>query len=266
MAFKTLKKKFKSWSNSRWGDYARCPAYAHYKHIQKLPEPKHPAMARGIAVANMEEDFFKGKLKTLPVWPSKNKVESADPGSAKWTGNVAQAKRDGIAIHPNLAPLFKAIKKASGLIVEENWGFDVNWEQVDYFDWDNCWLRVKVDVGWTVSKGKKLIVHLRDNKTGKYSEYQIEDYMRQLRIYAAAAATMYPDADEIHVGLHFTDLGIEYPEAGPLVITRAEALKFQKEWSKTVKPMFNDTRFDPTPNNKCKWCHYRKDNGGPCKF
>ena len=267
--FKTLKKKFTSWSNSRWNDYAQCPARAHYKHIQKLPEPKSGYMDRGIEIAKMEEDFFKGKTKTLPVWPHNDKVVSIDmvPDDPttwpKWNGVVATAKKLGLAIHPKIAPLLKAAKKQKDMFCEENWGFNNKWVPCDYFDWNNCWLRVKVDVGWGAMTND--VVHLRDNKTGKYSEYEIEKYMEQLRLYSAAGAARFPHAKEFHVQLWFTDLGVAYPEQ-PLVITRKEALALQKKFTKQVQPMFNDTRFDPTPNNKCRWCHFRKENGGPCKF
>lgn len=266
--FKTKPRKFTSWSNSRWNDYAQCPARAHYKHIQKLPEPKSGYMDRGIQIAQMEEDFFKGICKTLPVWPTGAKVESKnmvpdDPSTwPQWEGNVAKAKREGLAIHPLVAPLLKAAKKEPDLFCEENWGFDKAWNVVDYFDWNNCWLRVKVDVGWGTD-GE--VAHLRDNKTGKYSDYEVEKYMEQLRLYAAAGAARFPNVKEFHVQLWFTDLGMVYPEQ-PMVITRAEAVKLQKSFSRQVAPMFNDTRFDPTPNNKCRWCHYRKANGGPCRF
>ncbi len=268
MAFKTKPKQFKSWSNSRWNDYAQCPARAKYKHLDRIREPKSGPMHRGAEIAKMEEDFFKGHIRTLPVWKGTGKVESdfdRDDESTwpNWQrGKLAQAVRDGLAIHPAIAPDLKAAKKQKDMFAEENWGFDRNWNVVDYFDWDNCWLRVKVDVGWG-HHGEA--VHLRDNKTGKYSDYNIEEYMAQLRLYAAAGAARFPHVKEFHVQLWFTDLGIKYPEE-PMVISRAEALKLQKQFTKMVQPMFNDKRFDPTPNNKCRWCHYRKANGGPCRF
>lgn len=261
-------KPFTSWSNSRWGDYAQCPLRAHLKHIQKLQEPKTGYMDRGIEIAKMEEDFFKGVIKTLPVWPRSDKVESRgmvpndDATWPKWNGKVADAKKLGLAIHPGIAPKLKEAKKQKDMFCEENWGFSKDWKVVDYFDWANCWLRVKVDVGWGNTTTD---IHLRDNKTGKFSDYEVEKYMEQLNLYAAGAVARFPHVERIHVQLWFTDLGIAYPPE-PLVISRKEALALQKRFTKQVQPMFNDTRFDPTPNSKCRWCYYRKENGGPCKF
>ena len=266
--FNTKPRQFTSWSNSRYNDYAQCPAKAHYKHIQKLPEPKSPYMDRGIEIAKIEEAFFKGELKTLPVWKHMDKVTSPidkDTPAAnwpKWDGALAKAVKNGLAIHHVAAPWLKEAKKQKDMFCEENWGFSKTWQVVDYFDWSNCWLRVKVDVGWGHIG---TVVHLRDNKTGKYNEYEIEKYMEQLRLYAAAGAARFPHVEEFHVQLWFTDLGLQYP-AEPLVITRAEALKLQKKFTKQVQPMFNDTRFDPKPNNGCRFCHFRKSNNGPCKF
>lgn len=267
--FKTKLRQFTSWSNSRWNDYALCPLRAHLKHIQKLPEPKSIYMDRGIQIARIEEAFFKGELKTLPIWPKAGKVEMSgdkeDPSTwPVWDGNLAKAKKLGLAIHKAIAPLLVAAKKQKDMMCEENWGFDKNWKVVDYFDWKNCHLRIKVDVGWGAATGT--ICHLRDNKTGKYNDFDVEKYMEQLRLYAAGGAARFPHVQEFHVRLWFTDLGIEYPAEGPLVITRKEALTLQKKFTKMVQPMFNDTRFDPTPNRNCRFCHYRKSNGGPCKY
>lgn len=266
--FKTKKKQFTSWSNSRWNDYAQCPARAFYKHIMKLPEPKSIYMDRGIEIAKIEEAFFKGEIKRLPVWSNSEKVNIAgdrdDPTTwPKWNGSIAEATKNGLAIHPRVVPHMKAAKKQKDLFAEENWGFDKSWGVVDYFDWNNCHLRIKVDVGWGARTSN--VIHLRDNKSGKFSEYEVEKYMDQLRLYAAGGTARFPHVEESHVQLWFTDIGMVYPEK-PLVITRREGLDLQKKFTKRVQPMFNDTRFDPTPNPGCRWCAFSKANGGPCKY
>jgi hypothetical protein len=233
--FNLKPKQFKSWSNSRWNDYARCPAYAHYKHIMKLPEPKSEAMARGAEIAEIEEGFFAGKVRL----PALKKV-----------------------VHPNVITDLQAAKKQPTMFFEQNWGFDATWNEVDYFDWTNCKLRVKVDFGWQSPDG---VVHLRDNKTGKYNSYDVEKYLQQLDLYRAAAVSRFPNATGFTSQLIYTDLGIRYPQE-PLPSTVKEAKAAQKVWDKRVKPMFADTRFDPKPNNGCRWCAFSKAKGGPCKF
>jgi hypothetical protein len=241
MGFPVQPRQFKSWSNSRWNDYSQCPLRAKLKHLDKLPEPKSPQMDRGIFIAKQEEDYFLGKVSKIPP-----------------------------DIHKDLHPEFRRIKKVGQkrLLVEQNWGFDKNWKQVDYFDWDNCWLRVKVDVGYT--DGTK--VHLYDNKTGGVDKStgglrlsDREKYEEQLDLYRAAGIAQFPDATEFHTKLIYTDIGITFP-ATAMVSSAADALKAQKAWSKKVVPMFADKRFLPRPGFYCRWCHYRKANGGPCKY
>ena len=260
---KTKPRQFTSWSNSRWNDYAQCPARAKYKHLDKLPEPKSAPMARGIEIALIEEGFFKGDIKTLPVWPRRDKVTSPPGEFPKWDGNLAKAKKNGLAIHPAIAPLMVAAKKQKSLMVEQDWAFRKDWSLTTWNDWTGCWLRVKIDVCWEEDGDTLIIV---DNKTGKYSDYDVEKYLEQLRLYAAAGAARFPHIKTFKVRLWFTDLGIQYPENEFMEITRAEALKLQKKFTKQVQPMFNDTRFDPTPNRGCHWCHFSKANGGPCKY
>lgn len=234
--FKLKPKQFKSWSYSRYTDYARCPAYANYKHNLKLPEPKSDAMARGIEIAKIEEDFFGGKVK-LP------KLKTV--------------------VHPNVVGDLANAKKQKTLFFEQNWGFDLKWKETDYFDWTNCALRIKVDFGWQdLDTG---IVHLRDNKTGKYNDYDVEKYLLQLDLYRAGAAARFPNAKGFTSQLIYTDLGIRYPQE-PLVVSMAEALKAQKQWDKRVKPLLNDKLFPPKPNKGCGWCAFSKSKGGPCKY
>ncbi len=236
VGYKLKPKQFKSWSNSRWNDYAKCPAYANYKHNLKLPEPKSEPMERGAAIAKMEEDYFAGNL-SLP------KLKQI--------------------VHTNVIGDLTSAKKEKTLFYEAAWGFDKDWKPVDYFDWTNCWLRVKVDFGWQADKG--LVIQLRDNKTGKYNERDVEKYLQQLDLYSAAGASMFPTAERFETQLIYTDLGIRYPQK-PTIVPMAEALAAQKRWTKRVQPMFNDKRFDPKPNQGCRWCAFSASKGGPCKY
>lgn len=245
MPFKVAPKQFTSWSNSRWNDYNECPAKANYLHLQKLPTPKSPQMDRGIEIAEKEEAYFKG--------PARMKVPAE--------------------IHKDLHPEFKRIKAIGKnfLLVEEQWGFTKDWQVADWFDWKNCWLRVKVDVGYSEERGT--IIHLYDNKTGgldkKTGKLRLTDrekYEEQLDLYTAAAAARFPESKQYLTKLIYTDLGVMYPFEGPKVTLRAAAIKLQDKWTKRVKPMFADKNFLPRPGYYCIWCHFRKSNGGPCKF
>ena len=223
---------FTSWSFSRYSDWARCPLFAKLKHLDKMPTSASPAMARGGEIAKLGENFLKGALRTLPA---------------------------------ELKPLgedFKFLKKQKTKFVEEQWGFDREWLPVAWNDWDRCWLRVKVDVGYVDGH----VVHIRDAKTGKMREEKNEEDLLQLDLYVAAGATQFPDAKQFTSQLLYTDMGVRFPEKAPVTVSRAAALKRQAEWNKRVKPMFNDRKFVARPGFYCRWCDFSKSKGGPCKY
>lgn len=231
MAWK--KDHFDSWSYSRFTDYDQCPLRAKLKHLDKLPEPKNKYMERGAEIATAGEDYLKKKTNKL---------------------------------HPELKPVkekFDRLRKIKNLVVEQQWGFDTKWNPVPWNDWNNCWLRVKMDVNFIRQEDNILLVI--DNKTGKYSDFKREVYDQQLEIYTAAGIAQYPHVAGIDASLLYTDHNIEYP-VEPKIILPAEAKALQVVWNKRVKKMFADRKFAPRPGDHCRYCHFRKSNGGPCKF
>lgn len=49
-----------NWSYSRYNTYTNCPRKAKYLYIDKLPEPPSEAIARGVAIHKMAEDYLNG--------------------------------------------------------------------------------------------------------------------------------------------------------------------------------------------------------------
>lgn len=222
----------KAWSFSRWKDFDKCPLYCKLKHVDKMKEPPSPAMERGADIARKSEGYFNGVIRNLP---------------------------------PEFKPLaedFKFLKKQKTKFYEEQWGFNLRWEPVAWNDWDNCWLRAKIDIGYTEGS----VVHIRDGKTGKFREQQTQDYVMQLSLYAAAAAAKFPRAESFTTQLLYTDLGIRYPDPTPMQYTRREAIALQKEWTSRVKVMLNTKTFKPKPGDACRWCAFAKSKGGPCPY
>lgn len=243
MAFKQTR--FTSWSYSRYADYKQCPLKAKLAHLDKIREPKNQAMMRGADIHDQIRDFIRGTLKRLPTDLKSIKAE------------LDRFKK-----------LFK--KKLLGAIVEEDWAFTADWTQTQWNDWNNCVLRVKLDAAEWLDDGDTMIV--TDWKSGKFREEMNEDYVEQLELYALAALVLHPQLQRVRPRLFYTDLGLVYPpEAKPLEFTRKDVEKLKKLWAKRTKPMLNDTRFAPRPNDKCRWCFYGqsgKIKGGPglCKF
>lgn len=220
-----------AWSFSRWKDYDKCPFYCKLKHVDKRKEPSSPAMARGADIAAKTEAYFAGTLSRLPAELS------------------------------SLGDDFRFLKKQKTKFFEQQWGFKIDWTPTAWNDWNNCWLRAKIDIGYH----EGTTVHIRDGKTGKFREMQSEDYMLQLSLYAATAVARFPDAQKVTTQLLYTDQGLRYPEQA-VEYTRKEALLLQKDWEKRTKKMLNDTTFKPKPGDACRWCAFAKSKGGPCKY
>jgi len=45
-----------------------------------------------------------------------------------------------------------------------------------------------------------------------------------------------------------------------------EALNILNDLERRAIKMMTAETFPPRPNDKCCWCHFRKGNGGNCKF
>ena len=234
-------KKFKSWSYSRYRDWKRCPLYAKLKHLDKLPDGDpagSPAMARGSAIGAMAEDFVKGKLKKLPP-------------------ELDLFKAQFLALQK---------MKMKNVWVEESWCFKRDWSHAEWNDWNNVWLRVKMDL-CGIDLPTNILIPV-DHKTGKYRENELGSYLEQLEIYAMGGMVKHKQVAGASPRLWFLDEGLEYPQGvgDELFYPRSDLPLLQKKWIARIQPMFDDTSFRPRPNDKCKYCNYSKARGGPCKF
>lgn len=239
---------FTAWSFSRLQAYRKCPLAARLEHIDKIAQPKSLAMERGTAIHKIAEDYLKGAGRTVP--------------------------KELKAFGPELSALRKLRKKdEASVVVEEMWVFRKDWGETVWNDWGGAWCRVKLDV----AKIKDRTIVPIDLKTGKYSpQWNVDDYMDQVELYAMAALIKYADiGSDLRVTplLYFLDAGVMHP---PLTDLRTYTLLMlpglKHKWEKAVKPMLNDKAFAPKPNRFCSSCWYRKgnaermDGGQVCKF
>lgn len=216
----------KAWSYSALSLYEQCPAKFKYSKLDKLPEPKGPALERGIDIHAKAERYVRdgGQL------PSELRLLKND---FEWLRS----------------------KNAS---VESKFAFDKDWNPVEYFSKD-VWVRIVTDAKLVKSPSALVI----DHKTGQ----KRDGYFDQLELYALAMLLMHPDVDEVIPELWYIDSGeIVDDSNGSKIFTRKDLLSLKKKWAKRPKKLFADTRFDPTHNMYCRSCHFRKSNGGPCKF
>ena len=230
--------KITSWSYSRYACYEECPLKAKLKFVDKIKEPSAPAMARGNNIHKLAEGYTKGL----------DYVTIEEDGVSK---QVFTKK-----LPPELklfADQFKELKKSKP-VVEETWAFRKDWSQTTWDDWNGCWVRIKTDAACL--DGDTLYVI--DHKTGKHRE----GYHTQMSLYALGAMLMYPTVKTVNTQLWFLDHGTD--ETAEFTSDEFSALK--KDWEKRVTPMLNDTRFAPKPGNGCRFCHFSKAKGGPCKY
>lgn len=219
-------RRFKAWSFSRFHDYEDCPAKAAYKHLDKMQEPKGPALQRGADIAKMCEDVATGKVKKIP--------------------KELETYKGQFELLRTLNPM-----------VEQEWGFNRDWSKGSWTDWANCWLRVKLDAA--ALDGPDVIDAI-DDKTGKVYPYHKD----QLSLYATVVMIMFPAVKLVRTHLWYLDQPIDAYAVDEFSIKQKPALI--KDWEKKVKPMFNDREFLPKPGVACMWCHFSKKKGGPCKY
>lgn len=228
-----MAKTITSWSWSRYDTWRTCPARAKYKFVERLKEPDNPAAAEGTRIHQLGEDFLKDKLKTLPKELTLLKAQYLDAKKRK-----AAAETDYI--------------------------YTNKWDPTVWNDWTGAWVRIKADV--TILDKKTKTATVADLKTGK----QKPMYEEQLELYAVGVMKAYPDMEVVKTQEWYSKTGVVAPgpEDGPDkgVFESQYLPELVKKWEARVKPMMKDTSFKAKPGDHCRWCHFRKANGGPCKY
>lgn len=218
-----------AWSYSRLACYETCPRQFRYRYVDKLPEPKSPAMDRGILIHEALEAYVKAKA---PV--------KLPPG-----------------FH-HLKPELNLLRKA-GAIAERELAFDRDWRPMSWFD-RNVYVRIKIDVSVSVGHRRRKTI---DYKTGQAKP---EKHTEQLELYAVAeyyATPVQPEA--VETGVWYVD---HHSQPLMLGITsgQREFLRLRQAWETRANRLLTDRKFVPRPiPSRCKWCPYSGLKGGPCE-
>ena len=258
--------KFTSWSPSRLADYDACPLMAKLKHLDKLCPLCFDGKVMGgydspAICDSCGEEIKKGDALERGTEIGKNLELYVNGEVSKLHPEIKHPKVMKIA--KDLRGLFKKGR----VKVEHMASLSNTWKLMDPTDWRNIWLRAKLDVLDVDGKKAKVI----DWKTGgidkRNGSVRANDkYDSQLDLYNVATLCAFPEVEEVESALVFVDCGKAHDpvvERGSL--KRADLKEAQKEWVKRVRAMFHDTSFVPTPGN-CRFCDFRKDKGGPCRF
>lgn len=228
-----------AWSYSRYADYKQCPLRFKLKYIDRMSEPGSPAMARGSEVHKEGENFLKAK-----------KLPKKMPASYQ---HFAEEMSQLHGLNP---------------LVEQQWGFTRQWEPTSWFGADT-WLRVVCDVAVVYGDNTMDIIDFKTGRKWDTNEEQVE-------LFSAGALMHFPNVELVTTRLWYVDqpkdneVIREYAREPGRKNEDGEKLKdlgtIRAEWEKKIVPMFKDKRFAPTPNNRCRFCSFRKEAGGPCKF
>lgn len=223
-----------AWSYSRWADYEQCPLKFKLKHLDRIKEPGSPQMQRGSDIHKEGELYLTD--------PKKRKVPVS---YANFEAQMKQLK----TLNPRC---------------ELQLGFTEQWKPAnggprDPLGWfaKDTWLRIVMDVDVRYADHTADIIDFKTGRMYDTNEHQVE-------LFSTAPFMEDPAITNVTTRLWYLDV----PKDNEVIreYSRKDAEAIMRDWTKRVRPMFNDRRFAPKPNPKCRWCHFRKENGGPCKY
>ena len=217
------------WSVSRYNTWSQCAYKYQLQHMLKIPTPEAYPMQRGIRIHKLLEEYLKGNVTGIPDELEHFKKE------------LIRLKR--LKVDP-----------------EVSWTITKDLEITHAKDWDNAWLRAKIDAHHYFDDNQELIII--DLKTGK-----VRPSIPQMDLYAWMSKFFYPNAKKIIVELWFSDHGDVLDQ----VYTQSDIKRIGKRWIKRAEKMLSDREFPAMPGHYCNWCAYRSSqklpNGefGPCQ-
>ena len=197
------------------------------------------------------QKFKFGRIDKLPE-PS---GEAAERGKTLHSAIEANVKGESDILPPEIEHVRPSINelKTMGAIAEKEFAIDLDWKPVAFFD-KKARFRGIIDI--YAKNGEKAIV--LDWKSGK-----VRNYSDQVRVYAAVSFALDDELQLVKPVIAFIDQKKEqeYPS-----IPREVYPSIRADVERRMSAIDNDSVYAPNPGFLCKWCHYRKSNGGPCRW
>jgi CRISPR/Cas system-associated exonuclease Cas4 (RecB family) len=216
-------------SHSRMKTHEQCPRKAKYKFIDKLKEPSNEAMERGSTIHKELENWM---IELLDKGESDVPIPSTGAYAAV-QARVKELVEEGYSISP-----------------ESQVAFTREWEPCDWFA-PNTWMRVVYDF---VAVGPDHVV-VADYKTGKV----YDDHEEQAKLYAMGCFHEH-DVSSVEVVFYYLDQS----SMQVYNYTRDDIYLLNVGILERANRVNMDRLFPTNPSYKCRWCHFRKENGGPC--
>lgn len=215
----------KSWSYSALTEFEGCNYRSYLKRVKKFKEPSGEAADRGTAIHQLAEDYVQGAIDELPKELTKKDL------AKKFEWLKEQYKRGCVKI-------------------EEDWGFNTDWDKTGWFD-DDVWVRVKLDALVFQSDTSAIAI---DHKTGRMWGNEIKHNQQGL-LYVIATFLRYPELEHVQTQFWYIDHG----KIGCIQnYTRDQAMMFLRRWNKRAILMTTATDFPPMPSpDSCRWCRFK---------
>lgn len=208
------------WSYSRFEDFYLCPYRYALKHVAKvaLPKQDNKAFERGNMLHLKSQHYIDGDIKTVP----KELLTFAGE--------------------------YKAVREL-GAVAEIDYTVDVKWQPAEPDDFENAWLRAKLDI--VIASDTLTVV---DGKSGRMRE---DKHRMQGEIYGILALERHQDEyDAVDVEFWYWDSG----DTLALAFDMKEVKELKREWLKRIKPMLKGRLFPKTPSqDACAYCPFRSD-------
>lgn len=217
----------RTWSYSSLGQYETCPQQYKLRRIVKLPEPQHPAAARGETVHARGEQFLLGTVKQVPA------------GYEKFAREMRGLKAAGAAPELELA-------------------FTAEWAPTEWRAPD-AWVRMKLDASVVHSDTEATVI---DFKTGR----TYPDHSKQAELYAIGLLSRHESLCRVRAEMWYLDsgeLGLFDFDFGA---KRQKLRAARAAWAQRAAAMLKDRAWLPAPSaTACRRCAFRSNAGGPCE-
>lgn len=258
----------KSWSPSRLAKYEECPLRFKLDVIEKLC----PACFKGKVKGGYDKPAVCDRCKvTILVSAPMARGSRIGQSLERYISWESKPKLDTEIKHPRVVKLAAALRALSQVVsVEHQIYFDKDWRPLPLADKfsPKIWLRVGLDVLRRNGEEPWQVIDWKTGGVDKKGQIRAQDkYDDQLGVYQTAVLASNPMVGSVTASLVFIDAA---PAVDPF-IDRAPMLRgklpvMKEKWEAKVQPMFRDEIFAPRAGYYCKWCPFRKEQGGPCPY
>ncbi len=224
------------WSHSSLQQFQTCPFRLYLRRVKRIKEPDSDAANRGTLIHDEAEAYVKGEREELPSAKKADEFE-------------------------NRFNLLKTMYDAGKVEMEQNWGFDIDWNPIEddgkLYKNPKLWALTKLDVFIRENPTSARII---DHKTGKKWGNEVK-HGGQAMEYAISAFMRFPELEHVTTEFWYLDTG----EESIRTYTRGDIMLLLPRLTTRAIKLTSATKFPPKPSDTaCKWCTYPAS--GDCEY